>query len=78
MVRGSHVSVVPANRRVQSVCVLHGCESQCGITTECQAGVVSESDEWLGCQVSTWPKGPDTGETRGFTSQLLQAPRGPD
>lgn len=25
-------------------------------TSESQAGVASESDEWLGCQVSMWPK----------------------
>lgn len=44
-------------------------------TSESQAGVAIESDEWLGCQVSMRP---DTGETRGLTSQLLDRPRGPD
>lgn len=68
-VRGACVSVVLVNWRVQCVRIAWV------PTSESQAGVASESDEWLGCQVSMRP---DTGETRGLTSQLLDRPRGPD
>lgn len=40
--------LLPANWKMQTVCVLHGCLCQYGITTGSQAGIARKLDEWLG------------------------------
>lgn len=56
---------------MQTVCVLHKCLCQCGITTGSQAGIASKLDNCFGWWISIWPKV----QTRKLRSQLLEEPK---